>query len=555
MGTAAALGFDPLEAARAVVDRAALRRALAVAPAIGLAVLLACALMAALLVRERPASSADEPWTERARRTFPMRRVLSIFSMFVALTPAALAYFALQRTHAPAERRFVVACVLAPSLLGMEIVRARVESRLHRRRITLARWLAYKTTWLPILAPHLVVALASAALLPHAGDPLAWALAAASLAALFASATGVLWIPLRALGVIRPPPPRLVEAVERATARTGVRPRAIHVVPTFGVPVANAFALPVLQHVAFTDEALALLDDASLTAIASHELGHVAESRSVAWGRSVLAFVLAPIAIAPVVHATAGLPGLIVAFALALLATRVYRGWAQKLERRADRVARRGVVPRAAEGDEPAPDSQAPDSHPGVDAQTYARALERVYERNLMPAVMAGRAGSHPHLYDRLVAAGVTPAYARPAPPTQQRELALGLVVLVAFAAGAVVAFGTGKDALERRSARDFAAQAEARVQAADLAGALALQADAARLSHRDAAIFARWAELLARAGDCARARERLAIAEHGERLDAASGAIAAARLAISAGCQRPAPRAPGDLDGYESED
>jgi hypothetical protein len=35
-----------------------------------------------------------------------------------------------------------------------------------------------------------------------------------------------------------------------------------------------------------------------------------------------------------------------------------------------------------------------------------------------MPAGMPGKRQVHPHLYDRLLAAGVTPDYPRPKPPT-----------------------------------------------------------------------------------------------------------------------------------------
>ena len=48
------------------------------------------------------------------------------------------------------------------------------------------------------------------------------------------------------------------------------------------------------------------------------------------------------------------------------------------------------------------------------DTGTYARALARLYEDNLAPAVMP-KETTHPHLYDRLVAAGVTPDFPRPA--------------------------------------------------------------------------------------------------------------------------------------------
>jgi hypothetical protein len=47
----------------------------------------------------------------------------------------------------------------------------------------------------------------------------------------------------------------------------------------------------------------------------------------------------------------------------------------------------------------------------------YARALERLYQVSHIPVVMPGKRKVHPHLYDRMIAAGVTPEYPRPTPP------------------------------------------------------------------------------------------------------------------------------------------
>jgi hypothetical protein len=77
---------------------------------------------------------------------------------------------------------------------------------------------------------------------------------------------------------------------------------------------------------------------------------------------------------------------------ISTMAPRVYRDISRKLEVRADEMAK------------------AQEHDPG----TYARALARIYQDNMVPAVTAGR-GTHPHLYDRLVAAGVTPDFPRPA--------------------------------------------------------------------------------------------------------------------------------------------
>lgn len=43
------------------------------------------------------------------------------------------------------------------------------------------------------------------------------------------------------------------------------------------------------------------------------------------------------------------------------------------------------------------------------------RALTRLYQDNLVPAIIAKK-HTHPDLYDRLLAAGVTPDFPKPAP-------------------------------------------------------------------------------------------------------------------------------------------
>ena len=51
----------------------------------------------------------------------------------------------------------------------------------------------------------------------------------------------------------------------------------------------------------------------------------------------------------------------------------------------------------------------------------YARALERIYCANQVPAVMRkSTLLAHPSLYDRMIAANLTPDYPRPTPPSTQ---------------------------------------------------------------------------------------------------------------------------------------
>ena len=72
------------------------------------------------------------------------------------------------------------------------------------------------------------------------------------------------------------------------------------------------------------------------------------------------------------------------------------------------------------------------------DAAPYARGLERIYCLNHMPVVQRKSGlNTHPDLYDRMIAAAVTPDYSRPDPP---RTLAWSSTVLVAICIGMVLA-------------------------------------------------------------------------------------------------------------------
>jgi Zn-dependent protease with chaperone function len=70
-------------------------------------------------------------------------------------------------------------------------------------------------------------------------------------------------------------------------------------------------------------------------------------------------------------------------------------------------------------------------------AGTYARALEKLYQKNQMPAVNESRRKTHPHLYDRMLAAGIQPDFPRPKPPNGFSTVYALLWVLI----GAVIGF------------------------------------------------------------------------------------------------------------------
>jgi Zn-dependent protease with chaperone function len=159
---------------------------------------------------------------------------------------------------------------------------------------------------------------------------------------------------------------------------------------------AQAFALPAGRALLFTQRLVDLLTDDEISAVCAHELGHLTETRIDYYRRYIIWLVFLPwLFTRPMIH-TFGFLGFYLLLALTLLAPFIFRRVSHKLETRADAIAL-----------EHEPD-------PG----TYARALTKLYEDNLVPAVNAKERATHPHLYDRLLAAGVTPDFPRPAPPS-----------------------------------------------------------------------------------------------------------------------------------------
>ena len=199
-----------------------------------------------------------------------------------------------------------------------------------------------------------------------------------------------------------------------------IRPRSVD---ELGLPMANAFAFIAAGSIGATSAALAILTDDELSAVCAHELGHLSEPRWVRMTRLLVSFVVGALIAAPaMIRATVGsfmgagafVGALCVPFGC-LCFLWLYIRLNRRMEVRADALGRQF---------EPAP---------GV----YARALEKLYEINLVPVVISKRM-THPDLYDRLVGAGAPPEYERPhAPPGWPRRLGL-LTVLVGSIAASI---------------------------------------------------------------------------------------------------------------------
>lgn len=204
---------------------------------------------------------------------------------------------------------------------------------------------------------------------------------------------GIVWLGRR-LGLFEPAPERLRKIVADTSARMNVTFREVWLMRS---PSAQAFAMPGARKLLFTERLLELLPDDEVAAVCAHELAHLTESKADRYSRSIQMLAFLPwIYFNPLTHAFGPNFGFFAFYGLLFTTIgvpRIYRRINRKLESRADEMA------KANEGD----------------AGTYARALAKLYADNLSPAVTAKSRATHPHLYDRLLAAGVTPDFPRPA--------------------------------------------------------------------------------------------------------------------------------------------
>lgn len=221
-----------------------------------------------------------------------------------------------------------------------------------------------------------------------------WVLIAGGLTLISIIQTGV-WLPLygKFFSKDHAEGERFRRIVAEATAISGVTPRYAWLAET---PMANAFALVYIHGITVTTRAVAILSDEELKAVILHEMSHLKEGVVVRLLRlaKVLSWALF-IFIRPMMHHF-GHNG----FWILLAAFWGIHRLAREVERRMENQADAAVVTGLS------------------DPKDYASALEKLYKTNQMPAVVRG-SKVHPHLYDRMLTAGITPEYARPEPPAR----------------------------------------------------------------------------------------------------------------------------------------
>lgn len=215
---------------------------------------------------------------------------------------------------------------------------------------------------------------------------------------------------LKAMKLLEPASPRLLKIVQQTSDKTRVRVKEVFIMTG---SMAQAYAMPTTNQLLFSNRLLEICDDAEISAICAHELGHLMESKATVVGRLFGSLALFPwLFIAPATSYL-GVIGLVL-IALLMFAILRFSQWLSlRMEKRADQIAKAGEL------------------SDGV----YARALEKLYRENLLPAVTPSKQLTHPHLYDRLLAAGFVPDYPRPKAPASQAwtgllmSVALGLLV------------------------------------------------------------------------------------------------------------------------------
>lgn len=336
-------------------------------------------------------------WTEQARKLQPPRVAARQFEWGLPIAAALASTVLWPETH---WGWAAAGAYLGGILGGIPLMRAVVLG------ITVRLWAIYYAHHIVARLIEWGVLMVAIVLMPTEVGPGMMAVVAGYVATRIALGLGGGLALIRRLGLLLPASPRLAGVVAECSAAASMPVRntwEVHAAE------ANAFAVVATKDLLFTRRLLAAMNDDELRAICRHELAHLAESRGTLWLRVAGGFGALPLIFIGPVFAAYQVVGIVwlmaASFAIQWLQARLSRA----LENKADREA---LVPEES-------------------PQIYARALETLYRTNLTPAVLKG-AGllSHPDLYDRMVAAGVTPDYPRPKPP---RSMAWTIFVLMAL--------------------------------------------------------------------------------------------------------------------------
>ncbi|HEX7376785.1 MAG TPA: M48 family metalloprotease [Pirellulales bacterium] len=341
----------------------------------------------------------DAPWTERARASYPVRAVVGTSTIVVPMLLGMFAGMFWGRIWLVSRGALVILTALA-AFVPAWLISVALARRIFGREFITRRRAVGQLAFLYLLSvPHLILALLLAAVLPTQMTPTAVIMICLCVAAILCCLLGGGAALARRLGLLRSVSPDVAATVARAGEKAGIVPRGVY---RLDCAMSNAFALWASGEIAFSDMLLGETNAAELEAITMHELAHLTESRASRIARLAACLCIVPLAAAAPIIGSYGVEAYLAAVAFVFVGSLLIQRLARRMEERADRQ------------------SHAQQSDDGI----YAKALEKLYRTNLSPAVLRGNRHVHPHLYDRMLAAGVAPLYDRPAPPSARWRMA-----------------------------------------------------------------------------------------------------------------------------------
>jgi Zn-dependent protease with chaperone function len=353
----------------------------------------------------RKASAAH--WTQRARLLWPVRVSAAIHIWLIPVC-LSLAEMGLPPESWPGCIVLAFAAFLGAILGTFPLDRAILP------RLTFCRWLRLVTISWTMRAAFLGVLLICGLLMPDELGLATFIIGGCLLLYILALHFGFYRWLLCSMRVLLPPEERLRGIVAHTAAGMGVRAPATWLLD---VPLAQAFAMPITGDLMFSSRLLEIESDEEISAICAHEVAHLMESKVVLAGRIAGSLTLFPIIfLRPAANfGPSALSGILGWVCLSAILTQKL---SRRMEKRADKIAA---------------ENQAQD---GI----YAHALEKLYCDSLIPAVSSSNRKAHPHLYDRMLAAGIQPDYPRPAKPEIMGWsgllicIALGILIGIALA-------------------------------------------------------------------------------------------------------------------------
>ncbi|HEU5396879.1 MAG TPA: M56 family metallopeptidase [Verrucomicrobiae bacterium] len=330
--------------------------------------------------------SAGQHWTERARLLYPARKSARMNTWLIPIAIAVWCYVAWPAGDFVFPAFFgLVGTLFAGFFFNRELFPG----------VTFPQWLHLLAALLFLFFLWPGILLPAIFLMPADFRPLTWIVAAGIFLLLVALLFGLGLRLLRIFHLLQPATERLKILVAEVSAQMNVPVRATWILQTW---VPNAAAFPHTRQLLFTDKLLAAAPDDEIKAVCAHELGHLNEPRKVLVVRSLALFAFYPLIFARPLGAI-GTNGTSVYLALVIVSLLLFLAGirvARSMEKRADKIAAESQATTA----------------------VYAQALKRIYELNQAPAVTPRRSNKvHPDLYDRMLAAGVTPDFPKPLPP------------------------------------------------------------------------------------------------------------------------------------------